>query len=220
LALTLYTYYRSSAAYRVRIALNLKGVKPEERYIHLVRGGGEQKSEAFASVNPNRTVPALDIGDGQGAITQSMAIIEYLDETVPHPPLLPGEAVMRARIRAAAQVIACDIHPVNNSRVGAYLKSALGHSQDEVIAWMHHWMRGGLEAYQALLPKAGDAGFGRFSFGAAPSLADCCLIPQLYNLHRWEAPREGLERLFEIEAACLELPAFAAARPETQPDAE
>lgn len=220
MALTLYTYYRSSAAYRVRIALNLKGARAEEHYIHLVKGGGEQKSEAYTKVNPNRTVPALDIGDGQGAITQSMAIIEYLDETIPAPPLLPGDAAMRARNRAAAQVIACDIHPVNNSRVGAYLKAELGHSQDEVIAWMHHWMRGGLEAYQALLPRKGDAGFGRFSFGDAPSLADCCLIPQLYNLHRWEAPSAGLERLLEIAAACLALPAFDAARPDRQPDAE
>ncbi len=215
MALTLYTYYRSSAAYRVRIALHLKGVAAAQAFVHLVKDGGQQKAEAFRRINPNATVPALDLGDGSQAIVQSLAIIEYLEETVPEPSLLPGDAAHRARIRAAAQVIACDIHPVNNSRVGAYLKGELGHTQDEVIAWMHHWMRGGLEAYQALLPAG-----GRFSFGDTPTLADLCLVPQLYNLRRWGAPRAGLERLFEIEAACLALTAFDAARPETQPDFE
>ena len=215
MALTLYTYYRSSAAYRVRIALNLKGLKAEQAFVHLVKDGGQQKSGAFRAINPNATVPALDLGDGSRAIVQSMAIIEYLDETTPTPPLLPGDAAQRARIRAAAQVIACDIHPVNNSRVGAYLKSEFGRTQEDVIAWMNHWMRGGLLACQALLPVG-----GRYSFGDTPTLADLCLIPQIYNMRRWGTPTAGLERLLEIEAACLALPAFEAARPENQPDAE
>jgi maleylacetoacetate isomerase len=215
MSLTLYTYFRSSAAYRVRIALKLKGMKAEQAFVHLVKDGGQQKSEAFRRINPNATVPALDLGDGRPAIVQSMAIIEYLDETTPNPPLLPGDAVMRARIRAAAQVIACDIHPVNNARIGSYLKSEFGRSQDDVVAWMNHWMHSGLLAYQALLPEA-----GRYSFGDAPTLADLCLIPQIYNLRRWGTPTEGLERLLGIETACLALPAFEAARPENQPDAE
>lgn len=214
MGLTLYTYYRSSAAYRVRIALALKGLAAEPRFVHLVRNGGEQKSEAFRRINPNATVPAL-VTDGGTAIVQSLAIMEYLDEIQPEPLLLPGNALERAQIRAAAQVIACDIHPVNNSRVGAYLKSEFGRSQEDVIAWMHHWMRSGLLAYQALLPVG-----TRFSFGDRPTLADCCLVPQLYNLRRWNTPADGLDRLLAIEAACLALPAFDAARPENQPDFE
>lgn len=215
MALTLYTYYRSSAAYRVRIALNLKGVQVEQRAIHLVKDGGQQKAEAYTRINPNRTVPALDLGDGAQPLAQSLAIIEYLDEIIPEPRLLPGDAAMRARIRAAAQVIACDIHPVNNSRVGAYLKERLGHSQDEVVAWMNHWMETGLAAFQALLPPG-----RRYCFGDAVTLADLCLVPQMYNLNRWGGSAKGLERLVAINEACLALPAFDAARPETQPDAE
>lgn len=215
MALTLYTYYRSSAAYRVRIALNLKGVSAEHRAVHLVKDGGQQKTEAYTKVNPNRTVPALDLGDGAQPLVQSLAIIEYLEETIPEPRLLPGDAAARARIRAAAQVIACDIHPVNNSRVGGYLKEKLGHSQDEVVAWMNHWMEAGLAAFQALLPPD-----DRYCFGDAVTLADLCLVPQMYNLIRWGGSTKGLDRLVAINEACLALPAFDAARPEMQPDAE
>ncbi len=212
--LTLYTYYRSSAAYRVRIALNLKGLAADQNFVHLVRNGGEQKSEAFRRINPNATVPALLTAEGE-AIVQSLAIMEYLDEVQRDPPLLPGDALTRAQIRAAAQIIACDTHPLNNTRVGAYLKAEFGRSQDDVIAWMHHWTRRGLLAYQAMLPPETP-----YSFGAVPTIADCCLVPQLYNLRRWNTPAEGLDRLLEIEAACLALPAFDAARPERQPDFE
>jgi maleylacetoacetate isomerase/maleylpyruvate isomerase len=215
MSLTLYTYFRSSAAYRVRIALRVKGLKPEERYIHLVKDGGQQKSADYARVNPNRTVPALDPGDGAGAIVQSLAIIEFLEETHPAPQLLPGDAAQRARIRAAAQVIACDIHPLNNTRVGGYLKSEFGRTQEDVIRWMNHWMENGLAAYQALLPAG-----GRFSFGDQPTLADLCLVPQLYNVRRWGASLAGLDRLVAIEAACLQLPAFDQARPDRQPDCD
>lgn len=211
----LYTYFRSSAAYRVRIALNLKGSAAEPVAIHLVKDGGQQKKPEYAAINPNKTVPALDLRDGGRAITQSLAIMEYLDETIPNPPLLPGNARQRAEIRAAAQVIACDIHPVNNSRVGAYLKETFGRSQDDVIQWMHHWMRHGLEAYQALLPEN-----GRYSFGSQVTLADLCLVPQMYNARRWAMPLDGLERLVAIDSECMKLPAFDAARPDRQPDAE
>ncbi len=214
MSLTLYTYFRSSAAYRVRIALALKGLSAEPRFIHLVRHGGEQKSAEFRAINPNATVPALVLETG-AAIVQSLAIIEYLEEMHPEPALLPRDPVLRAQVRAAAQVIACDIHPINNTRVGAYLREQLGHSQDEVILWMQHWIRQGLAAYQAMLPQG-----TRFSFGETPGLADCCLVPQIYNLRRWNTPTDGLERLLEIEANCLALPAWQTARPEHQPDFE
>jgi maleylacetoacetate isomerase len=214
-ALTLYTYYRSSAAYRVRIALNLKDVRAQARFIHLVKDGGQQKSDSYGQVNPNHTVPALDLGDGSQAISQSLAIIEYLEETVPEPGLLPGDAAERARIRAAAQVIACDIHPINNSRVGAYIRETFGRPQADFVLWMNHWMESGLAAFQALLPPG-----GRYCFGDRVTLSDLCLVPQMYNLARWGGSTKGLERLVAINEACLALPAFDAARPENQPDAE
>lgn len=214
MALTLYTYYRSSAAYRVRIALNLKGLKAEQVPIHLVKDGGQQKSAEYTRLNPNRTVPALAIDGGQ-TIVQSLAIIEYLEEIAPDPALLPGDAANRARIRAAAQVIACDIHPINNTRVIGYLRKNFSRSQEDAVTWMHHWMRDGLLAYQALLPAS-----GHYSFGNSVTLADLCLVPQLYNVRRWGMGTDGLERLVAIEAACLSLPAFEAALPENQPDAE
>jgi maleylacetoacetate isomerase len=212
----LYTYWRSSAVWRVRIALNLKNLSCENAPVHLVRG--EQRSEGFRGINPNAVVPALQLDDGR-VLTQSLAIIEYLEERYPLPALLPSDPTRRAQVRAAALLIACDIHPLNNLRVTEYLKGRLGHSQDEAVSWMQHWMRAGLEAYQRTIEDAG-AGAGRFSFGDAPTLADLCLIPQLYNARRWGLDLAGLERLVAIDAAAAALPAFQAAAAAAQPDAE
>jgi len=210
----LYTYWRSSAAYRVRIALNLKGLSAEQRSVHLVRDDGEQHRAEYLALNPSGVVPTLVLDDGT-ALTQSMAILEYLDERHPDPGLLPADPLARARVRAASQQIASDIHPINNLRVGQYLRGTLGQDQGAVTAWMNHWMERGLSAFQALIDPATP-----FCFGERPGLADLCLVPQLYNARRWGADMGGLKRLSEIEAACLALPAFADARPEVQPDAE
>jgi maleylacetoacetate isomerase/maleylpyruvate isomerase len=208
----LYTYWRSSAAWRVRIALNLKNLSYEHAPVHLVRG--EQRSDAFRGINPNAVVPALQLDDSR-VLTQSLAIVEYLEERYPLPALLPADPPRRAEVRAAALLIACDIHPLNNLRVTEYLKGRLGHSQEEAVAWMQHWMRAGLEAYQRSIDSA-----GRFSFGDAPGLADLCLVPQLYNARRWGLDLAGLERLAAIDAAAAALPAFQAAAAAAQPDAE
>ena len=208
----LYTYWRSTAAWRVRIALNLKNVPYDSEAVHLVRG--EQRSDAYRDINPNAVVPALQLDDGT-VLTQSLAIIEYLEELYPSPPLLSKDPVCRARIRAAAQLIACDIHPINNLRVVNHLKSRLGHSAEEVTEWMRHWMRLGLEVYFRSIDDQ-----GRFSFGDTPTLADVCLIPQLFNARRWGMDCTGLERLEEIDRASASLPAFQAAAPEAQLDAD
>jgi maleylacetoacetate isomerase len=214
MTLQLYTYWRSSAAYRVRIALEIKGIAVEQHAVDLTRGGGEQHRDAYRAIHPGGTVPALVLEDGT-AITQSLAIIGLLDELYPQPPLLPPTPVERARVRAAAELIACDIHPIGNLRVRQYLAKTLGHDQAAVAAWMRDWMRGGLEAFQAMIePKT------PFCFSDQPTLADVCLVPQLYNAQRWELDLAGLERLVTIERRCLALPAFLAARPEAQSDAE
>lgn len=206
----LYSYWRSSTAYRVRIALNLKGLEYKVRSVNLL--GGEQTSDEYLALNPIGGVPTLVV-DERTTITQSIAILEFLDAVHPEPALIPKEPYAAAQIRAATQVIASDIHPVNNSKVISHLKE-MGHTQDAATSWMNHWMQKGLTAYQALLPN--DA---TFSFSDMPTLADLCLIPQLYNAHRWGTDLTGLERLLEIETRCLQLPAFAAAHPDTQPDA-
>lgn len=208
----LYTYWRSSAAWRVRIALNPKNLAYDSLPVHLVRG--EQRATAFTALNPNAVVPALELDEGT-VLTQSLAIIEYLEERHPLPALLPSKPRERARVRAAAQLIACDIHPINNLRVVQHLKGALGHSREETVAWMQHWMRSGLAAYQRSID-----GETPFSFGTAPTLADLCLVPQLYNARRWGLDLAGLERLVAIDAAAADLPAFKAAAAEAQPDAE
>ncbi len=214
-ALTLYSYWRSSAAYRVRIGLNLKGLDYAIVPVHLVRDGGQQHAPAYAALNPQELVPALR--DGDRVLTQSLAILEYLEETHPQPALLPADAAGRARVRALAQLVACDIHPLNNLRVLQFFDQEWNVPQAERDEWILHWMRTGFAAMEASL--AASAQGGRFCHGDAPGLADCCLVPQLYNARRFHLDMEAFPTLRRIEAACLALPAFDAARPENQPDA-
>ena len=203
-------YYRSTAAWRVRIALNLKGLEARHGFRHLRRG--EQRAADYLRVNPQGLVPSLALDDGTW-LTQSLAIVEYLDETHPAPPLLPADPMGRARVRAFALAIACEIHAVQNLKVLNRLK-ALGLSQAQADAWAHDTIAEGLAACEAL------AALGPFCFGAAPGLADLCLVPQLYNARRFGVALEAMPRLLAVEAACLALPAFAAASPERQPDNE
>jgi maleylacetoacetate isomerase len=214
--LKLYTYWRSSAAYRVRIALELKGLRYESAPVHLVRGGGEQRAPAYQAVNPQGRVPALE-HDGR-VLTQSLAIIEYCDELWPQPPLLPATMAERARVRALAQLIACDIHPLNNSRVLQYLTEPMGCTPEARDDWYRHWIEDGFGALEMLL--AGSAETGTFSHGDTPGLADVCLVPQLYNARRYRCDLDPFPTLCRIERACLALDAFDRARPERQPDAE
>ncbi|NOG72358.1 maleylacetoacetate isomerase [Roseicella sp. DB1501] len=208
----LYDYWRSSAAYRVRIALNLKGLEAEHRFVHLRRG--EQRTEAHLALNPQGLVPALQL-DGGAILTQSLAICEYLDETHPEPPLLPREPVARARVRAFAQAIAAEIHAVQNLKVLNRVK-ALGHPQEAANAWAHEVIAEGLAACEALLRDQP----GPFCFEARPGLADIALVPQLYNARRFGVALEAMPRLLAAEAACRALPAFTLAAPERQADAE
>jgi len=214
--LRLYTYFRSSAAYRVRIALNLKGLAYEAVAVHLLRDGGQQNQPAYRALSPLGTVPALQTGEG--AFTQSLAIIEYLDETHPLPPLLPASAAERARVRALAQTIACDIHPVNNLRVLQYLGKHLAATQEQKDAWYRHWVNAGLLAVEQLL--AAHPATGAFCHGDAPTLADCCLVPQVFNARRFDCPLDAMPTIRRIVAACEALPAFRNAAPAMQPDAE
>jgi maleylacetoacetate isomerase len=213
--LRLYSYWRSSAAYRVRIGLNLKGLKYEIAPVHLLRDGGEQHAEAFRTANPQGLVPVLE--HGQRNLRQSMAILEYLDEMWPEPALLPATARDRQRVRALAQLIACDVHPLNNLRVLQYFEREWHVPQPERDEWVRHWIGDGLAAFETMLsdhPSTGD-----FCDGHMPTLADCCLIPQLYNARRFGIDLSAYPTIQRIETACLALPAFDAARPERQPDA-
>ena len=209
----LYSYFRSSAAYRVRVALNLKSLPYEYLPVHLVKG--EQRDERYRALNPQALVPLL-VDDGE-AITQSMAIIEYLDEKFPDPPLLPPTPEARARVRSIAQVIACDIHPLDNLRVLKYLTGTLGATEDAKNAWYRHWIELGLAAIETRL--AADSRTGAFCHGATPTLADICLVPQLANARRYDFSIEAYPTLGRIESHCLALDAFARAAPARQPDA-
>ena len=209
----LYSYFRSSAAYRVRIALNLKGLPYEMDFVHLTKDGGRQHSAEFNAINPAKLVPALRLDSGD-VLTQSLAIIDYLDETHPQPPLLPVDPVQRAKVRAVALTIACDIHPIDNLRVLQYLKRTLKHEQSDIDAWYHHWIIQGFNTIEAAIAP------GPYCFGAQVTLADVCLVPQVFNARRLKVPLEAFPKIVAVESACLKLAAFDKARPENQPDAE
>ena len=211
--MTLYTFFRSSAAYRVRIALNLKGLTAEMVSIHLQKEGGLNRKPEFRAINPQMRVPALRLDSGE-VLIQSLAIMEYLDEVHPQPPLLPNEPVERAKVRAVAQLIACDIHPLNNTSPLRYLKRAMHQEQSAIDAWYHHWVTEGFEALEALLEP------GPYCCGSAVTIADIFMVPQINNARRLKVPLDKFPKIVAIEAACLALPAFDWARPENQPDAE
>jgi maleylpyruvate isomerase len=212
----LYTYFRSSAAYRVRIALNLKGIAYEPVPIHLLKDGGEQLGECYRAVNPSALVPALETAGV--TLGQSMAIIEYLDETHPVMPLLPADALGRARVRALAQTVACDTHPLTNLRVLRHLKGAYGLSEADREAWYQHWLGEGMRTLEVQLANSADT--GRFCHGDTPTMADCFLVPQLFNARRVGIDLAPFPTIVRIDAACVDIPAFQAAHPSQQPDAE
>jgi len=209
----LYSYFRSSAAYRARIALNLKGIAYETASIHLVKEGGLNRRPEFRAVNPQMRVPVL-VTDGGAVLIQSLAIIEYLDETHPNPPLLPEDPLARAHVRALAELIACDIHPLNNTSPLRYLKREMHQEQSAIDAWYHHWVIEGFEALEALIRP------GPFACGDQVTIADICLVPQVANARRLKVPLDRFPKIVGVDAACLALPAFDRARPENQPDAE
>lgn len=213
----LYTYFRSSAAYRVRIALNLKGLAYEAVPVHLVKEGGQQLKAEYRAVNPAALIPALETDDG-ATLAQSVAIIEYLDETHPATPLMPADALGRARVRALALSIACDVHPLGNLRVLKYLVHQLGVSEEDKTKWYVHWVSEGLAAFEAQL--AASPSTGRFCHGDTPTMADCLLVPQVFNAQRFNIDLAPYPNIARISAACAELEAFAAAHPSRQPDTE
>lgn len=209
----LYTYFRSSAAFRVRIALNLKGLAYEPVFIHLAKG--EHRQPQYAGPYPQGLLPTL-LDDGE-ALSQSLAIMEYLEETHPSPPLLPPDPLGRARVRSLSLLIACEIHPLNNLRTLQYLKRSLGQNEEQIGTWYRHWIADGLAKLEADLARGGTGGF---CHGDAPGMADCCLVPQVFNAQRYQsdlAPYPTVMRVFE---ACMKLEAFERAQPSRQPDAE
>lgn len=212
--LTLWGYFRSSAAWRVRIVLHLKGLEAERRFVHLVRDGGAHRAPAYRAVNPQGLVPTLVVGDT--VLTQSTAICEYLEETHPTPPLLPLDAFGRARVRQLMAIVACDIHPLNNLRILGDLTDRFGATPAQRDGWYARWIAEGFTALEALMPEAA----GRFCHGDTPTLADAFLVPQMFNARRYKCPLEPYPRLVAIEAECLALPAFAETHPERQPDAD
>jgi maleylacetoacetate isomerase len=207
----LYNYFRSSASYRVRIALALKGLDYTYHPVHLAKN--EQFNESYAAVSAARLVPLLR--DGDNTLTQSMAIIEYLDETHPEPPLLPGDALARARVRALAQDIACEIHPLNNLRVLRYLVHDLKLSEDDKNRWYRHWVETGLEVVERQLAAAP----GTYCHGPTPTLADCVLVPQIFNARRFDCKTDHIPHVMRVFDACMKLDAFEQTRPERCPDA-
>jgi maleylacetoacetate isomerase/maleylpyruvate isomerase len=209
----LYTYFRSSAAFRVRIALALKGLAWEPAAVHLPKG--EHRNSVYASVNPQALLPTLDV-EGN-LLVQSLAIIEYLEEKHPAPPLLPKDALGRARVRALSLLIACEIHPVNNLRVLQHLKRSLGQNDEQVNAWYRHWIADGLVKLEADLARPGS---GRFSHGDTPGMADCCLVPQVFNAQRYQCDTTPYPTVMRIFGECMKLEAFDRAQPGKQPDAE
>lgn len=214
--LVLYGYWRSSASYRVRMALNLKGIDYQQRFVHLVRDGGQQYAEDYRKLNPQAQVPTLLHGDR--ALTQSPAILEWLEEVFPEPALLPGDAEGRFRVRALSAVIACDTHPVNNLRVLKYLTGTLGIDETDKLEWYRHWVVAGLNAFEILLAdsdKTGDC-----CHGDDPTLADCCLMPQVYNARRFDCYESGWPNIRRICAHLETIAAVERAAPENQPDAE
>ncbi len=211
----LYSYWRSSAAYRARIALNLKGLDYEIVPVHLVANGGEQHTDRYHALNPQELIPSLV--DGANTVTQSLAIIEYLDETYADEPLLPREPASRARVRSLALAIACDVHPLNNSRVMQYLERELRVAEDARLQWTRHWIALTFAALEERL--AADPATGKFCHGDAPGMADALLIPQIYNARRWNMDLAPYPTLLRIDAACARLDAFVRAHPDNQPDA-
>lgn len=212
--INLYSYFRSSAAYRVRIALNLKKIPYEYKPIHLLRNGGEQHSEHYTELNPQRLVPTLV--DGSVVLTQSLAIIEYLDAAYPQTPLmLPDSELERAMARELAMLVACDIHPLNNLRVLQYLSRELNTEQQQINQWYVHWVETGLKAFEQILSTRA----GQFCLGNKPTIADCCLIPQIYNAQRFEVDLSPYKNIMRVYETSQNLPEFIQASPEEQPDA-
>lgn len=209
----LYSFFRSSAAYRVRIALNLKDISYNTVPIHLQKDGGQHRSADYRAINPQTRVPSLMLSSGD-VLVQSLAIIEYLNEIHPQPPLLPADPLARARVRAVSQIIACDIHPLNNLGTLQYLKRELGQEQPAIDTWYHHWVKTGFQAIEALIKP------GPYAFGSEVGLADVCLVPQVYNARRLKVPLDAFPKIVAVDAACLALAPFDRARPENQPDAE
>jgi maleylacetoacetate isomerase len=209
----LYSYFRSSAAYRVRIALNLKDIPYEMEFVHLAKDGGRNRKPEYRAVNPQMKLPSLVLSSGE-VLTQSLAIIDYLEEIEPEPALLPTDPVARAKVRAIAQIIACDIHPIDNVAPLRYLKNVLGQEQPAIDAWYQHWILEGFEAIEALISPA------PYTCGNQVTLADLCLVPQVFNARRLKVPLEQFPKIVAADAACAALPAFDKARPENQPDAE
>jgi maleylpyruvate isomerase len=212
----LYTYFRSSAAYRVRIALNLKGLDYEALPVHLLRNGGEQLTDAYRAINPSALLPTLD--DDGAVIGQSLAIIEYLEETRPQVPLLPVDPADRARVRALALTVAADTHPLGNLRVLKYLKHDLNLSEEVKLEWQRHWLRIGMATLETML--SGDARTGLYCHGDTPTLADCCLVPQVFGAQRFGVDLAPYPTVTRIHDACAGLPAFHQAQPSQQPDTE